>query len=122
MPSGSVLVYTSNLIHGGGENRSTGRRRGMALHYNLGWLRQEENQYLSVPPEKAAGIPNEVLKLMGYDFGGPYLGFVENGHPLTLADPSLPHDMDRTGGTEIVRRRAAVKPIRIVDPTSVPDE
>ena len=33
----------------------------------------------SIPPEKARDIPGEVLKLIGYDFGGPYLGFVEEG-------------------------------------------
>ena len=87
----------------------------MALHYNLGWLRQEENQYLSIPPEKAAGIAPEVLQLIGYDFAAPYLGFVEEGHPLTLADPDLPRDMDRTGGEELVRRHEAIKPIPMGD-------
>ncbi len=115
MPAGSCLLYTSNLIHGGGANRSNGNRRGMGLHYNLGWLRQEENQFLSIPPERAKDFSHEILKLIGYDFGGPYLGFVEEGHPLTLADPSLPRDMDRTGGEALVAARAAVRPIRIGD-------
>ena len=113
MPAGSVLLYTSNLIHGSGDNLSGGNRRGMALHYNLGWLRQEENQYLSIPPEKARDIPGEVLKLIGYDFGGPYLGFVEEGHPLALADPNHPRDMDRTGGPEISGRSARLKPLHL---------
>ena len=47
MPAGSVLIYTGNVYHGGGANRSNTDGRGMALHYSLGWLRQEENQYLS---------------------------------------------------------------------------
>jgi ectoine hydroxylase-related dioxygenase (phytanoyl-CoA dioxygenase family) len=111
MPAGSVLIYTSNFYHGGWENRSNGTRRGMALHYNLGWLRQEENQYLSIPPEKAAGIRPEVLQLIGYDFAAPYLGFVEDGHPLTLADPTMPRDMDRTGGEALVARHQALKPL-----------
>jgi len=111
MPAGSVLIYNSNFFHGGGANRSNGTRRGMALHYNLGWLRQEENQYLSIPPEKAAGIPADVLQLIGYDFAAPYLGFVEDGHPLTLADPDRPRDMDRTGGEELVARHQALKPL-----------
>ncbi len=115
MPAGSVVLYTSNFLHGSGDNRSDRSRRGMALHYNLGWLRQEENQYLSIPPEKAGDIPHEVLRLIGYDFGGPYLGFVEEGHPLTLADPSLPRDMDRTGGEALTARRAALEPLRLGD-------
>jgi len=84
MPAGSVLIYTSNFIHGSGPNSSNGTRRGMALHYNLGWLRQEENQYLSVPPDVARGLPEPLQRLIGYDFGGPYLGFVEKGNPQAL--------------------------------------
>ena len=115
MPAGSVLIYTSNFYHGGGANRGNGTRRGMALHYNLGWLRQEENQYLSIPPEKARGIRPEVLQLIGYDFAAPYLGFVEEGHPLTLADPSRQRDMDRTGGEALMARHLSLKPIIMSD-------
>jgi len=115
MPAGSVLIYTSNFLHGSGGNRSNGTRRGMALHYNLGWLRQEENQYLSIPPEKARGIRPEVLQLIGYDFAAPYLGFVEEGHPLTLADPTRDRDMDRTGGQALMDRHAAIKPLILQD-------
>lgn len=118
MPAGSVLIYTSNFLHGGGENRSEAPRRGMALHYNLGWLRQEENQYLSVPPEKAAALPVELRKLIGYDFGGPYLGFVEEGNPLVLTDPDLPRDMDRGGDPELVENAQAMKRVRIGSPTA----
>jgi ectoine hydroxylase-related dioxygenase (phytanoyl-CoA dioxygenase family) len=110
MPRGSVLLYTSNLIHGSGDNRSNGPRRGMALHYNLGWLRQEENQYLSLPPEIARHLPEPLQRLVGYDFGAPYLGFVEAGHPLTLLRASTPADMARTS-PEADARAAALKPI-----------
>ncbi|MSP83946.1 MAG: hypothetical protein EXQ94_13815 [Alphaproteobacteria bacterium] len=96
MPKGSVLIYTSNFHHGSGDNRSNGVRRGMALHYNLGWLRQEENQYLCLPPEVARTLPPEPQRLVGYDFGGPYLGFVEAGNPQALLDPAAQHDMART--------------------------
>jgi ectoine hydroxylase-related dioxygenase (phytanoyl-CoA dioxygenase family) len=68
-----------------------------------------------VNAEKAKDIPHEVLKLIGYDFGGPYLGFVETGHPLTLADPALPRDMDRTGGAAITARSRAIKPLYLGD-------
>ena len=53
MSAGSVLLYTSSLWHGSGSNRSNGPRTGMAIHYNLGWLNQEENQVLSAPPQVA---------------------------------------------------------------------
>jgi ectoine hydroxylase-related dioxygenase (phytanoyl-CoA dioxygenase family) len=110
MPRGSVLLYTSNLIHGSGANRSNGKRRGMALHYNLGWLRQEENMYLSLPPAIARNLPEALQRLVGYDFGAPYLGFVEAGHPLTLLRDTTPSDMARTS-SEADKRAAEIKPI-----------
>ncbi len=71
----------------------------MAPHYNLGWLRQEENQYLSLPPDEAAKLPIEIRKLIGYDFGGPYLGFVEEGNPLVLTDAAIPRNVARGSTT-----------------------
>ena len=53
MPTGSVLQYTGEVSHSGGENRSISDRIGANLPYTLGRLRQEENQYLSCPPELA---------------------------------------------------------------------
>jgi hypothetical protein len=54
---------------------------GVALHYGLGWLRQEENQYLAVSPEDACNLPDEIQALMGYQLGAPSLGFVDHVHP-----------------------------------------
>ena len=54
MKAGSVLVYSGSVFHGGGENRSDGDRMGINITYTLGWLRQEENQYLSCPPKSRA--------------------------------------------------------------------
>ena len=59
MPAGSVLVYTCGVLHGGGDNRSDDVRTGLALQYALGWLRQEENQYLVNPPRDRARVPGE---------------------------------------------------------------
>ena len=56
MDAGSVLVYSGSVFHGGGENRSVGDRVGVNITYTLGWLRQEENQYLSCPPEVARDL------------------------------------------------------------------
>ena len=38
-------------------------RIGIAFGYVLGWLRQEENQYLAVPPEIAKELPIELQRL-----------------------------------------------------------
>jgi ectoine hydroxylase-related dioxygenase (phytanoyl-CoA dioxygenase family) len=81
MPAGSVLIYTGNTIHGGGRNRSNAPRTGVALHYSLGWLRQEENQYLAVPEEQARALPPEVQEILGYALGSTNLGFVDHIAP-----------------------------------------
>ena len=67
MKAGSVLLYTGTVLHGGGENISKKDiRTGVFLHYALNWLRQEENQYLSCPPEIAKDISPEIRSLIGY--------------------------------------------------------
>jgi ectoine hydroxylase-related dioxygenase (phytanoyl-CoA dioxygenase family) len=81
MPAGSVLIYTGNTIHGGGANQSDAPRSGVALHYNLGWLRQEENQYMAVPPELALRLPERIQELVGYALGGNSLGVVDHMNP-----------------------------------------
>ncbi|MDE0392874.1 MAG: phytanoyl-CoA dioxygenase family protein [Rhodospirillales bacterium] len=81
MPAGSLMLYVGNIIHGGGANSSNAARCGLALHYSLGWLRQEENQYLAVPMEEARTFTRQLQCLMGYDLGSVNLGFVDHKHP-----------------------------------------
>ncbi|MBM3828471.1 MAG: phytanoyl-CoA dioxygenase family protein [Actinobacteria bacterium] len=78
MPKGSVVLYTGRTIHGGGENRSDAVRRALNVDYILGWLRQEENQYLSCPPEIARTLPERVQKLAGYTVGAFALGYMDD--------------------------------------------
>lgn len=75
MRRGSLLLYSGSVFHGGGENRSTEDRLGVNLTYTLGWLRQEENQYLACPPEIARGFGRELQDLLGYTLGGYALGY-----------------------------------------------
>jgi hypothetical protein len=75
MEAGSVLVYSGSVIHGGGENRSAGDRIGVNITYCLGWLRQEENQYLSCPPHIARTLDPKLQGLLGYRMGGYALGY-----------------------------------------------
>jgi hypothetical protein len=75
MERGSVLVYTGSVLHSGGTNQTQDYRVGMNLTYCLGWLRQEENQYLSCPPEIARTFEPRLQALMGYASGGYGLGF-----------------------------------------------
>ena len=82
MGRGSVLLYSGSVYHGGGANRSAETRLGLNITYNVAWLRQEENQYLSVPREVAATLPVDLLRLMGYDRGAYALGYIDD-----LRDP-----------------------------------
>ena len=75
MRKGSVLVYIGSVFHGGGANDSDMDRWGLNITYALGWLRQEENQYLSCPPEIARTLPADLQALIGYAMGGFALGY-----------------------------------------------
>jgi len=78
MPKGSIVLYTGRTIHGGGANRSQKVRRALNVDYILGWLRQEENQYLSCPPDVARELPEHVQKLAGYSMGAYALGYQDD--------------------------------------------
>ena len=75
MPAGSLLLYTGSVFHAGGENRSNGDRVGLNITYSLGWLRQEENQFLSCPPEIARDLEPGLQDLLGYTQGSYALGY-----------------------------------------------
>jgi ectoine hydroxylase-related dioxygenase (phytanoyl-CoA dioxygenase family) len=90
MAAGSAVVYLGGTIHAGGANVTTTPRRGAHLSYCLGWLRTEENNYLSVPPAFAATLPRQSQELLGYALhdsisrGGGYLGMVQMQDPVDL--------------------------------------
>jgi phytanoyl-CoA dioxygenase PhyH len=90
MPAGSAVVYSGGTIHAGGANTTNVQRRGAHLSYCLGWLRTEENNYLSTPPEVAATLPRRAQELLGYALhdsigrGGGYLGMVRMQDPVEL--------------------------------------
>ncbi len=75
MRRGSVLLHSGSVIHSGGENRTKDNRIGLNITYCLGWLRQEENQYLSCPPEIARGLTPDLQELLGYTQGNYALGY-----------------------------------------------
>lgn len=90
MPEGSVLIYTGSVFHGGGANRSDARRMAVNVDYCLGWLRQEENQYLSCPPEAARDLPVELARLIGYSRAAYALGyFGDTLDPIQAVHPDM---------------------------------
>jgi ectoine hydroxylase-related dioxygenase (phytanoyl-CoA dioxygenase family) len=90
MKKGSVLFYTGSVYHGGGANRSDATRYAINITYNRAWLRQEENQYLSVPADIARELPKNLLRLMGYARGAYALGYIDDlRDPIAALRPDL---------------------------------
>ena len=88
MPAGSIVLYTGRTVHGGGANTTDTARVGINIDYALGWLRQEENQYLSVPLEVAKELPENIQRLMGYRQGAYALGYIDDSRdPIEVLRP-----------------------------------
>ncbi len=97
MKAGSVILYTGSVIHSGGANVSDGDRIGINITYALGWLRQEENQYLSCPPEIAATLPADLQRLIGYSMGSYALGYFSPPLPPGQGPEVVPPETLFTG-------------------------
>jgi ectoine hydroxylase-related dioxygenase (phytanoyl-CoA dioxygenase family) len=93
MPAGGVLFYNSSLWHGGGANRTTGRRMAIVANYCAGFLRQEECQLLAIPREQVAEFPPRLRRLVGYGTYRGLLGHVDQRNPETLVDPDARTEM-----------------------------
>lgn len=96
MSPGSLVLWEGATYHGAGANRTNSVRTGALIGYNLGWLRQYENQYLAVPPDVARTLSREMQELIGYKNHG-YLGTYEgvDAHEvLTLPEGELPAPVD----------------------------
>lgn len=79
MSAGSVLFWLGGLLHGAGANTSSDWRYGVILTYSVGWVRQEENQYLDVPEGRLLELTPEVRRIAGFEM---YEG-------LGVYDPSI---------------------------------
>lgn len=78
MTAGSALIWIGSTYHGGGENVSDAPRTGLTASLDISILRQEENQYLSLPLERVRALPERVQRLLGWAGGEEYfLGWVE---------------------------------------------
>ncbi len=67
MPAGAVLFWAGGLLHGAGANVSNDWRYGVILTYSLGWLRQEENQYLDLPKARIAQLSPAARRITGIE-------------------------------------------------------
>ncbi len=119
MPAGSVLIYNGSLLHGGGANESDRDRCGVALHYSLGWLRQEENQYLAISMEEARAFPEKVQRLMGYDLATVNLGFADHKHPNDILNGNAGNQVGTLGNKKMMEADNAVRRFRVIGTDSV---
>ncbi|MHA7662704.1 phytanoyl-CoA dioxygenase family protein [Mycolicibacterium sp. HS_4_1] len=104
MERGSVLLYNGKIYHGGGANTTADKvRQAINITYAVGWVRQEENQYLSTPLEIARTLDDDLLKLMGYQLGCFAIGYVGD-----VADPLSVVRDDVTGHLSIEDMQSAV--------------
>lgn len=78
MKRGSALFYTGKVFHGAGANVSDRIRQAINITYAVGWVRQEENQFLSCPIEIARTLPDDLLRVMGYQMGCFAMGYVRD--------------------------------------------
>ncbi len=80
MAPGSVLFWLGGTLHGAGANITPDDwRYGVVLTYTLDWLRQEENQHLSMPLTDALALPDSMRSRLGFamDYGDGGLGFYD---------------------------------------------
>ena len=80
MPAGSVLFWLGGTLHGAGANTTEDDwRYGIILTYTLGWLRQEENQHLSIPLADVISMSDVMRTRLGFDmdYDGEGLGFYD---------------------------------------------
>ena len=66
MTKGSVVLWLSRTLHGTARSINGKRRTGYFASYIADWFRQEENQYISVPPEVAETYSERARQIIGY--------------------------------------------------------
>ena len=88
LEKGDALIMLSSLVHGGGKNSTKDDYRLMFATFSVrGHLRQEENQYLSVPPEMVKKYDRETQKYVGYFISDPSCGYVNELDPIYTLYP-----------------------------------
>ena len=84
MPSGSILVWHGSLWHGGGANITRTRRRGIAMNYCAGWVRQQENQQLGLPKSRVKKFSPELQELCGFSIYRGLIGHIDRKPPSAV--------------------------------------
>ncbi|KAH7253780.1 uncharacterized protein BKA55DRAFT_566247 [Fusarium redolens] len=90
MDKGDAFIMLASAYHGGGTNSTNNEHRLIFATFSIrGFLRQEENQFLSVPRETAMKLDQDIQAFMGYSMSDPACGYVEQIDPIYLLRPEL---------------------------------
>ena len=87
MPAGSAVVFSGQLWHRGGANRSTSRRLAISPQFCQPWARQQENMMFSVG-DAASALSPRVQSMLGYSIHPPFMGHIDGMHPMRVLDPA----------------------------------
>jgi swainsonine biosynthesis dioxygenase SwnH1/2 len=92
MEPGDLFIFLASSIHGAGHNSVPDSTRTIyGLFFIRGYLRQEENQYLTIPRSQVLKMSDKMKALLGYKMTSSLLGMVDSLDPMT----NLPAVLER---------------------------
>ncbi|GAB1192678.1 hypothetical protein APSETT444_001872 [Aspergillus pseudonomiae] len=93
MEKGDGFIMLASAFHGGGSNVTEDEYRlAFATFITRGFLRQEENQFLSVPQDVARTYDRDIQEYIGYYMSDPACGYYEQMDPIYHLRPELLKD------------------------------
>ncbi|KAL4928868.1 phytanoyl-CoA dioxygenase family protein [Aspergillus undulatus] len=78
---GDAFIMLASCFHAGSANRSDEDRVVYSTFYTKGYLRQEENQYLTLGKEQLSHYSPDVLQRLGFAASEPFHGWVDLKDP-----------------------------------------
>jgi ectoine hydroxylase-related dioxygenase (phytanoyl-CoA dioxygenase family) len=70
MPRGAALLYSGEVLHGGGRNETDALRIGLYVGYLASWLRPIENHLITNGPEVVRAASEPVRRLLDWTADG----------------------------------------------------
>lgn len=84
MPAGSILVLHGSLWHGGGANRTSQRRIGIAADHCAGWLRPTSNNMFSMPLDQIRCCDPVLQEMLGFGVYRGIIGRIDARSPVEV--------------------------------------
>jgi ectoine hydroxylase-related dioxygenase (phytanoyl-CoA dioxygenase family) len=81
MPLGSVLIMDGALWRGAGPHMSGSQRLSIGVSYCAGFIRQQENLLLGLPPDLVRAFPPRLQEMVGWGVYRGLLGQVDGQSP-----------------------------------------